>query len=212
MCGHFTLLKWYCLYYTHIPCVVKAYGEISQNAPMVFMQKYRGRSMAPPSGRVGEDVNCWLAAKPHTFPRGEGGPAQAGSEEEWRRSSFLYALRKDYKMWNIVPSLLSAYKQFTYRRSSSVSLAACQLPPGLSVRWSKATYGHLVPCAEAIAPAALKETLIKSSAADSGSFDPTFQFVKLEIHPVFLRFPNFNLDQNLSLTTLADLIIASLRR
>ena len=56
----------------------------------------------------------------------------------------------------------------------------------------------------------LKETLIKSSAAGNGSFDPTFQFEKLEIHTVFLRFPNFNLCQNLSLTALADLIITSL--
>ena len=84
--------------------------------------------------------NCCLAAQPHAFPRGEGGPAQAGSEEEWRRSSFLYALRKDYQMRNVVPSLLSAYKQFTYRRSSSVR------PVGLTAS----------PPGEAIAPAALK--------------------------------------------------------
>jgi hypothetical protein len=33
------------------------------------------------------------------------------------------------------------------------------------------------------------------------------QFEKREIHPVFHRFPNFHLVQNLSLSTLADLII-----
>ena len=33
------------------------------------------------------------------------------------------------------------------------------------------------------------------------------QFEKLEIHKVFLRFPNFYLDQNLSPSTLANLII-----
>ena len=55
----------------------------------------------------------------------------------------------------------------------------------------------------------LKETLIKSSAAADESFDPTMQFEKLEIHTVFLRFPNFYLSQNLSPSALADLIIAS---
>jgi hypothetical protein len=33
-------------------------------------------------------VNCSLAAKPHTFSRGEGGPAQAGTEEEWRNLKY----------------------------------------------------------------------------------------------------------------------------
>ena len=45
---------------------------------------------------------------------------------------------------------------------------------------------------------------------DSGSFAPTVQFEKREIHPVFRRFPNFHLLQNLSLSTLADLIIGYL--
>ena len=47
----------------------------------------------------------------------------------------------------------------------------------------------------------------QSSSADSGSFAPTVQFEKREIHPVFRPFPNFHLVQNLSLSTLADLII-----
>jgi hypothetical protein len=38
------------------------------------------------------------------------------------------------------------------------------------------------------------------------------QFEKREIHPVFHRFPNFHLVQNLSLSTLADLIIGYLSR
>ncbi|MBQ3543095.1 MAG: hypothetical protein IJA45_08245, partial [Oscillospiraceae bacterium] len=46
----------------------------------------------------------------------------------------------------------------------------------------------------------------KSSAVIGGSFAPTFQFIKLEIHTVFLRFLNFNLRQNLSPLTLVDLI------
>ena len=54
--------------------------------------------------------------------------------------------------------------------------------------------------------------MFKSSAADSGSFTLTMQFEKLEIHTVFLRFPNFYLGQNLSLTALADLIIVSCKR
>ena len=54
------------------------------------------------------------------------------------------------------------------------------------------------------------EPLNKSSAAADGSFDPTFQFENREIHKAFLRFPNFNLGQNLSPSALADLIRASL--
>jgi len=52
--------------------------------------------------------------------------------------------------------------------------------------------------------------LTKSSAADSGSFAPIIQFEKHKIHKVFRCFPNLYLDQNLSLTTLADLITLSL--
>ena len=48
-----------------------------------------------------------------------------------------------------------------------------------------------------------KEPLIKSAAALSGSFAPTYWFENLEIHKVFLRFPNLNLEQNPLLTTLA---------
>ena len=50
--------------------------------------------------------------------------------------------------------------------------------------------------------------MMHSAANISGSFAPTAQFVKLEIHKVFLRFPNFHLEQNLSLLFLADRIIA----
>jgi hypothetical protein len=50
----------------------------------------------------------------------------------------------------------------------------------------------------------LGETLLKSPAAAAGSFAPTLQFCKLEIHTVFLRFQNFNLEQNLSPSALAD--------
>lgn len=53
------------------------------------------------------------------------------------------------------------------------------------------------------------ETLIKLSAAADGSFAPTMQFKKLEIHTVFRRFLNFYLRQNLSPSALANLIIAS---
>ena len=44
-----------------------------------------------------------------------------------------------------------------------------------------------------------------ASADISGSFVPILQFEKLEIHKVFLRFPNFILEQNLSLLCLAEL-------
>ena len=55
------------------------------------------------------------------------------------------------------------------------------------------------------------ETLNKSPVAAGGSFAPAIQFEKLEIHKVFLRFPNFNLEQNVSLIALADLFRASFR-
>ena len=48
-----------------------------------------------------------------------------------------------------------------------------------------------------------KEPLNQSSAALSGSFAPAYRFENLEIHKVFLQFPNLNLVQNPSLTTLA---------
>ncbi|MDY4231845.1 MAG: hypothetical protein SOX74_07180 [Candidatus Faecousia sp.] len=49
----------------------------------------------------------------------------------------------------------------------------------------------------------LREPLNKSAAAVSGSFAPTDRFENLEIRKGFLRFPNLNLEQNPSLTTLA---------
>ena len=49
--------------------------------------------------------------------------------------------------------------------------------------------------------------MIKLSVVISGSFAPTLQFEKREIHKVFLRFPNFDLCQNLSLLTFAKLTI-----
>ena len=52
---------------------------------------------------------------------------------------------------------------------------------------------------------------MKSSAVLSGSFAPTVQFEKLEIHTVFRRFSNFHSCQNLSLITLADFIIGYLK-
>ena len=45
---------------------------------------------------------------------------------------------------------------------------------------------------------------MKSSAVIGGSFAPTSQFIKFEIHKVFLHFLNFNLCQNLSPLILAD--------
>jgi hypothetical protein len=54
----------------------------------------------------------------------------------------------------------------------------------------------------------IKEPLNQSSAADDGSFAPTPQFEKLEIHKVFLRFPNFDLEQNLTTIILVNCLIA----
>jgi hypothetical protein len=53
---------------------------------------------------------------------------------------------------------------------------------------------------------------MKSSAVAGGSFVATLQFEKLEIHKVFLSFPNFDLHQNLSPSTLADFSIGYFRR
>ena len=47
--------------------------------------------------------------------------------------------------------------------------------------------------------------MIKSSAVVSGSFAPTVQFEKLEIHKVFLRFPNLDLTKNPTPSHLAKL-------
>ena len=58
-------------------------------------------------------------------------------------------------------------------------------------------------------PITLSESLMSATAIDHGSFDPTMQFGKLEIHKVCLRFPNFYLCQNLSLSILVGCIIAS---
>ena len=55
-----------------------------------------------------------------------------------------------------------------------------------------------------------KETLNKSPVAAGGSFAPAIPFEKLEIHKVFRRFPNLNLEQNLSPIALGDLIRGSL--
>ena len=55
-----------------------------------------------------------------------------------------------------------------------------------------------------------EETLNKSSAVDGGYFPPIHRFEKLEIHKVFLHFSNLDLTENLSPSTLADLIRASL--
>ena len=49
------------------------------------------------------------------------------------------------------------------------------------------------------------------SSAFGGSFAPILQFEKLEIHKVFLRFPNFILEQNLSPKSLAKLCGAALK-
>ena len=56
----------------------------------------------------------------------------------------------------------------------------------------------------------IKEALNKSSAVDGGSFSPNLRFEKLEIHKVFLRFPNLALTKNLSVNLLAKFCDAAL--
>ena len=55
-----------------------------------------------------------------------------------------------------------------------------------------------------------KEPLNKSSAALSGSFVPTDRFENLEIHKVFLQFPNLNLETKSLADRSCDLIRGSL--
>ena len=55
-----------------------------------------------------------------------------------------------------------------------------------------------------------KEPLNKSPTADDGSFPPILRFEKREIHAAFLRLSNIVLTKNLSPSTAADLIRASL--
>ena len=55
-----------------------------------------------------------------------------------------------------------------------------------------------------------KEPLNKSPAADDGSFPPILRFEKWEIHKVFRHFSNLVLTKNLSPSTAADLIRASI--
>jgi hypothetical protein len=52
-------------------------------------------------------------------------------------------------------------------------------------------------------PAQSWKSLNQSAAALSGSFAPADRFENLEIRKGFLQFPNLNLEQNPSLTTLA---------
>jgi len=52
--------------------------------------------------------------------------------------------------------------------------------------------------------------MMKSSAVINGSFAPTVQLEKLEIHIVFRRFSSFHSCQNLSPITLADFIVGYL--
>ena len=59
---------------------------------------------------------------------------------------------------------------------------------------------------EAGLPFFITQTVNILSAA--GSFTPTLLLEKLEIHKVFLNFPNFDLCQNLPATALADLFTA----
>ena len=74
-----------------------------------------------------------------------------------------------------------------------------------AARWSGTSMKRTItlPRPEAASRPIPMEPLNKSAAALSGSFAPTYRFENLEIHKVFLQFPNLNLEQNPSLTALA---------
>ena len=72
----------------------------------------------------------------------------------------------------------------------------------LKLPGSRKRENRLPATVQAIVPGAW-EPLNQSAAALSGSFAPTYRFENLEIRKGFLRFPNLNLEQNPSLTTLA---------
>ena len=56
----------------------------------------------------------------------------------------------------------------------------------------------------------VRDPLNKYSVALSGSFAPTFRSKKLEIHQVFLRFLNLNLEQNSAEIVLDNVFSVSL--
>ena len=67
-------------------------------------------------------------------------------------------------------------------------------------------YSHIIAyCADLSRKKDFRQHRTIASAAFAGSFAPILQFEKLEIHTVFLRFPNFILEQNLSSKPLAEL-------
>ena len=74
-------------------------------------------------------IGLLLAPKAHTFPRGEGGPATAGSEEERRQLKNRKKPDTEQKYLDYCP------------HSSSVSLTLDSFPPGEA----KAPYGRCYP-------------------------------------------------------------------
>ena len=67
-----------------------------------------------------------------------------------------------------------------------------------------------VEACPAFCAAYAKEPLNQSAAALSGSFAPTCRFENLEIHKVFLQFPNLNLETKPLADHSCDLIRGSL--
>ena len=119
-------------------------------------------------------------------------------------------------------ALLAMTNLVGFAEKRNVDSARKRLHPAKNVCFSNITVSNLCHCEERSDVAILKpkvwhpmarhggrnrqnpkEPLNKSSAVLSGPFAPTYRFENLEIHKVFLRIPNLNLEQNPSLTALA---------
>ena len=80
------------------------------------------------------------------------------------------------------------YKIITTGRAGGMHQPPWGMPMAEPIGSSKS-----LPTAQ-LSRAAPKEPLNQSAAALSGSFAPAYRFENLEIHKVFLQFPNLNLE------------------
>ena len=101
--------------------------------------------------------------------------------------------------------------QLRYRTDDPVWVCRCSKSISGPYEWNSGFFWCIfVACCIPNIYSLPKEPLNKSPTADDGSFPPILRFEKREIHTVFPRFSNLVLTKNLSPSTAADLIRASL--
>ena len=101
--------------------------------------------------------------------------------------------------------------QLRYRTDDPVWVCRCSKSISGPYEWNSGFFWCIfVACCIPNLYSLPKEPLNKSPTADDGSFPPILRFEKREIHTVFPRFSNLVLTKNLSPSTAADLIRASL--